>query len=140
MCVVFKQMRSSSNHFENLAVLEVVLDSVVVYIRNSSINGYDQGKSALLLLLACKVLGIYLCSNTYILVRFLQNSSLHCIPLYPGQRLLKQMQELLLKLSHSAGLSVCLIMRFICKSGMSLGEKKKPPSLSFSHQQGCCLT
>ena len=41
MCVVFKQMRSSSNHFENLAVLEVVLDSVVVYIRNSSINGYD---------------------------------------------------------------------------------------------------
>ena len=40
MCVVFKQMRSSSsNHFENLAVLEV-LDSVV-YIRNSSINGYD---------------------------------------------------------------------------------------------------
>ena len=23
---------------------------------------------------------------------------------------------------------------------MSLGEKKKPPSLSFSHQQGCCLT
>ena len=42
MCVVFKQMRSSSsNHFENLAVLEVVLDSVVVYIRNRSINGYD---------------------------------------------------------------------------------------------------
>ena len=85
MCVVFKQMRSSSsNHFENLAVL----------------------------LLACKVLGIYLCSNsTYILVRFLQNSSLHCIPRLEAT---KANAELLLKLSHSAGLSVCLIMRFIC--------------------------